>query len=143
LALHGSAVHLYGHHRDKMAIAGRAGVEPRLTRKPPRAAYDWVVEATGSAAGLEQAVGMARPRGTIIMKSTVHGRVPMDTAPIIVNEITLIGSRCGRLEPALKLLASGKLHLDEMISDRFPLVQARQAFKRAAERETLKVLLTV
>ena len=69
--------------------------------KVPQAAYDWVVEATGSAAGLQQAVTMVRPRGTVIMKSTVHGNVRIDTAPVIVNEITLVGSRCGRFEPAL------------------------------------------
>lgn len=143
LQLHGAAVHLYGRHRDKVAIAAKVGVEPRLTTKPPRAAYDWVVEATGSPAGLEQAVAMARPRGTIVMKSTVHGRVSIDTAPVIVNEITLVGSRCGRFEPALKLLASGRMRVEEMIHERYPLVQAPEAFARAAERTALKVLLTV
>jgi threonine dehydrogenase-like Zn-dependent dehydrogenase len=143
LALHGAVVHLYGHHRDKMAIAARAGVEPRITRQPKSAAYEWVVEATGSANGLEQAIAMAKPRGTVVLKSTVHGKTKLDAAAVVVNEITLVGSRCGRMEPALRLLASGKLHVDEMVSDRFPLVQARQAFTRAAERESLKVLLTV
>ena len=84
---------------------------------------------------------MTRPRGTVIMKSTVHGAVTIDTAPVVVNEMTLVGSRCGRFEPALKLLAGGKLRLDEMISDRFPLAEAPRAFARAAEPGALKVLL--
>ena len=75
------------------------------------------------------------------MKSTVHGLVKLDTAPAIVNEITLIGSRCGRFEPAMKLLASGKVRVDRMISERFSLDRAPEAFKRAATTGVLKVLL--
>jgi alcohol dehydrogenase len=112
LHVHGARVLLFGRHKAK----------------PATAAYDWVVEATGSAEGLRQAVAMTRPRGTVVLKSTVHGAVALDTAPVVVNEITLMGSRCGRFEPALKLLAGGKLRLDEMISDRFPLAQAPRAF---------------
>jgi alcohol dehydrogenase len=84
---------------------------------------------------------MTSPRGTIVMKSTVHGAVTFDMASVVVGEITLIGSRCGRFEPALKLLAEGKLKLDEMISDRFPLAEASRAFARTAEPGALKVLL--
>ena len=85
---------------------------------------------------------MTEPRGTLIMKSTVSGQVPVDTAPIIVNELTLVGSRCGRFEPALALIAAGKLHLDEMIVGRYPLNGASDAFGHGASRGTLKVLLT-
>jgi alcohol dehydrogenase len=105
------------------------------------AEYDWVVEATGSAEGLRQAVQMTRPRGTVFMKSTVHGSVALDIAPIIVNEITLVGSRCGRMEPALGLLAANKIHVSEMISEEFPLSKAPLAFKRATQRGVMKVLL--
>ena len=142
LALHGARVHLFGHHRDKIMIAEKVGVKGQIANTPPRKAYEFVVEATGSAEGLEQAVAMTRPRGTLVMKSTIHGRVSLDTAPIVVDEITLVGSRCGRFEPALKLLAQGKLRLDEMICARYPLSQAPRAFARAAQRGALKVLLT-
>ena len=84
---------------------------------------------------------MTRPRGTLILKSTVHGTVPVDTAPIIVNEITLVGSRCGRFEAALPLLQHQVIRVEEMIADRFPLRQAATGFRRAAERGVLKVLL--
>jgi alcohol dehydrogenase len=84
---------------------------------------------------------MCEPRGTVVMKSTVHGLVQIDTAPAIVNEITLVGSRCGRFEPAIKLLASGKVRVDGMISDRFPLDRAPEAFAAAAKKGVLKILL--
>lgn len=142
LQAHGARVHLFGRHKEKLAIAARAGVAVSLAaKKLPVAAYDWVVEATGSSDGLRQAVGMTRPRGVVIVKSTVHDAVSLDMAPVVVNEITLVGSRCGRFEPALKLLAAGKLRLDEMISDRFPLGDIERAFARAAEKGALKVLI--
>ena len=75
------------------------------------------------------------------MKSTVHGNVSIDTAPVIVNEITLAGSRCGRFEPALKLLEDRAVNVFDMISERMPLAEAKRAFARAAERGAMKVLL--
>lgn len=143
LRAHGAAVRVFGRHPDKLRIARGAGAEVEVARdKLPVAAYGWVVEATGSAEGLRQAVAMAQPRGVVILKSTLHGAVAIDTAPAVVNEITLVGSRCGRFEPALELLRGGRVRVAEMISDRFPLIQAPRAFERAAEKATLKVLLT-
>jgi threonine dehydrogenase-like Zn-dependent dehydrogenase len=142
LQAHGARVHHFGRHRDKLRISGAAGVATELVGKRlPVAAYQWTVDATGSAEGLRQAASMTRPRGTVIMKSTVHGLVPIDTAPLIVNEITLVGSRCGRFEPALKLLRSGKVNVDDMISAEYSLEQAPAAFARAAEKGVMKVLL--
>jgi alcohol dehydrogenase len=105
------------------------------------AEFDWVVDATGSPDGLRAAAGMARPRGTVILKSTVHGMVAVDTAPIVVNELTLVGSRCGRFETALPLLEHELIQVGEMITDRFELEDAPRAFARAAERGAMKVLL--
>ena len=142
LNAHGYRVHQFGRHREKLAIAGRAGIATKLIAGPlPAAAYDWVVDATGNAEGLRTAVGMTRPRGTLIMKSTVHGLVPIDTAPVIVNELTLVGSRCGRMELALPLIDHELIFVDEMITDCFPLSEAPRAFARAAERGVLQVLL--
>jgi alcohol dehydrogenase len=75
------------------------------------------------------------------MKSTVHGLVAIDTAPAIVNEVTLVGSRCGRFEPAIRMLKSGKVRVDEMIADEFPLDRAPEAFAAAATKGILKILL--
>jgi threonine dehydrogenase-like Zn-dependent dehydrogenase len=143
LLAHGAKVHLYGRHMKKLWIAHEAGAETYTCDPVPAARYDWVVDATGAPEGLRQAVNMTRPRGTVIMKSTIHGTVPLDTAPVIVNEITLVGSRCGRFAPALELLAAGKLRVEEMISDCIPLAEAPRAFERAAEKGVLKVLMTV
>jgi threonine dehydrogenase-like Zn-dependent dehydrogenase len=138
----GYRVHQFGHHAEKLRIAAAGGVTTELTNGSlPTAEYDWVVDATGSTGGLRAACTMARPRGTVILKSTVHGTVGIDTAPIIVNELTLVGSRCGRFEAALPLLDHKLIRLDEMIADRFRLQDAPQAFERAAQRGTLKVLL--
>jgi alcohol dehydrogenase len=84
---------------------------------------------------------MTRPRGTIILKSTVHGMVPVDTAPVIVNEITLVGSRCGRFEPALHLLERGIVNVEDMISERRRLSEAPEAFALAACKGCMKVLM--
>lgn len=139
----GAKVHLYGHNRNKLKIAERAGIAAeRIAAKIPERAYPIVVDASGSPDGLRTAIAMAIPRGTVVMKSTVHGLVPIDTALAIVNEITLIGSRCGRFEPALRLLAAGKIHVAELISETFSLDRAPEAFARAATKGVLKVLLT-
>lgn len=142
LQAHGAAVHQFGHHKEKLRISAAAGVTTEVARKKlPIAEFDFVVDSTGSAKGLESAAAMARPRGTVIMKSTVHGLVPISTAPIIVNELTLVGSRCGRLEAALRWLQSGKINVAGMISESYALVRAPEAFERAAARGVMKVLL--
>lgn len=143
LQANGYRVHQFGRHRNKLRIAEKAGVQGEVARSKrlPKAAYDWVVDATGSAEGLEAAVGMTRPRGSVFLKSTIHGQVRLDTAPVIVNEITLVGSRCGRFEPALELVRNGSVNVQDMISDVFALREAPRAFERAGERGILKVLL--
>ena len=140
LHAHGAAVHLFGRHREKLRLMTGIATE-LIGKKPPARAYPYVVDATGSPEGLRSAIAMCIPRGTVIMKSTIHGLVPIDTAPAIVNEITLIGSRCGRFEPAIKLLATKKVHVTGLISDEFPLDRAPEAFARAATKGVLKVLL--
>jgi len=145
LQAHGARVRLYGRHREKMRIVEPAGVETELIGEAGKnialRAWPIVVDCTGSNQGLQTAIAMTEPRGTIVMKSTVHGLVPIDTAPVIVNEITLVGSRCGRFEPALRLLASGKVRVDQLISDEFTLDRAPEAFAKAAQKGVLKILL--
>lgn len=139
LLANGVAVHQFGRHPEKLQLVARRGA---LTgTDTPKARFDFVVDATGSAEGLATAVEMCRPRGTVIMKSTVHGKVAIDMAAVIVPEITLVGSRCGRFEPALQLLAEKKIDVLPMVHGEFPLGEAPAAFARAAERGTLKILL--
>ena len=143
LHAHRAEVYQYGRHPEKLKIARKAGVHTTVVRngKLPAAQYDWVVDATGSPAGLQQAIGMTRPRGAVILKSTTHGLAQINTAPVIVNEITLIGSRCGSFEPALRLLQRGLVRVDDLISDALPLKDAPLAFRRARASGALKVLL--
>jgi len=142
LQAHGAQVHLMGRHRDKMRLVEFAGVTSEVVKKKmPTSAYQYVVDSTGSSEGLSTAIAMCQPRGTVIMKSTVHGLVSINTAVPIVNEITMVGSRCGRFEPALKLLASVKVRVRGLISDEFPLDRAADAFTKAATKGVLKVLL--
>jgi threonine dehydrogenase-like Zn-dependent dehydrogenase len=143
LQANGYRVHQFGRHPEKLRIAANAGVTTEIRGGHlPEAQYQWVVDATGSQAGLHAAARMVEPRGTIILKSTVHGEIPLDTAPLIVNEITLVGSRCGRFEPAIELLRLGAIDVSSMISERMPLASAPAAFERAAQRGVLKVLLS-
>jgi alcohol dehydrogenase len=142
LNAYGHRVRQFGRHPEKLQIASRAGIATEAAGGPlPEMAYNWVVDATGSPEGLRQAVRMTRPRGTVILKSTLHGLIGVDTAPVIVNEITLVGSRCGRLEPALDLLNRNLIPVEEMISEQLPLAEAPRAFELAAQKGVLKVLL--
>jgi alcohol dehydrogenase len=133
LNAHGYTVHHFGKHPEKLAHSPGTS----STEKPPSGAYCWTVDATGSSEGLRAAVEITKPRGTLILKSTVHGAVPVDTAPIIVNEITLVGSRCGRFEESLPLLPI--VPVEGMIAARYPMAEAPAAFAAAAG--SLKVLL--
>lgn len=141
LHANGAQVVHFGRHRQKLKISRTLGIGTALTKRVPASSFDWVVDATGSAEGLKQAIAITRPRGTVIMKSTLHGLVPVDTAPAIVNEITLIGSRCGRFEAALDLMQAGKISVEPMISEIVPLSDAPEAFGLAARKSVLKVLL--
>lgn len=135
----GARVSLYGRHAKKMAIAEAVAGVTRASDRERK--FPVVVDATGSEAGLQQAIAMTLPRGTLVMKSTVARRVEFDAAAVIVNEITMVGSRCGRFEPAIELIASGRLNLGPMVEGRYPLGEAEAAFARAEERGVLKVLI--
>lgn len=142
LLARGAQVVQFGRHARKLAIAARAGARTlRANARVARASFPIVVEATGSPRGLQRAVELVEPRGIVVMKSTVHGRVALDTAPVIVNEVTLVGSRCGRFEPALELLRRRAVRVDELLDEVFPLAQAARALRTAAKRGVLKVAL--
>jgi alcohol dehydrogenase len=134
-------VMVYGRHEAKLTIARAAGARVQASGELPKAAYSCVIECSGSAQGLSAAIQMTRPRGTVVMKSTTYERVSLDMAPVIVNEISLVGSRCGRFEPALALLENGQVHVAPLISAEFPLAEAPKAFEEAAQPGVLKVLL--
>ncbi|HKG21839.1 MAG TPA: alcohol dehydrogenase catalytic domain-containing protein [Blastocatellia bacterium] len=103
--------------------------------------FDVVVEASGSPSGLSLASGLVRPSGTIVLKSTHHNPTSLDMSRIVVNEVTIVGSRCGRFQPAIDLLASGAIDIEPLITATFTLEEGLPAMKTAAAPGTLKVLL--
>jgi threonine dehydrogenase-like Zn-dependent dehydrogenase len=100
-----------------------------------------VVEASGSAAGFGLALDLLRPKGQLVLKSTFHGQTELDAARIVVDEISIVGSRCGRFSPALDLLQKDAIDVDSLISEEYPLSNGVHAMARAATRGVLKVLL--
>ncbi len=143
LAVHGAEVDLVGHHLDELEWIEDARVN-RLARTLPEkatAAYDLVVEATGSASGLAEALRATEPRGTLVLKSTVAGLHEIDLAPIVINEITVLGSRCGRMKSAVELLERTSIMTEPLIDSRRELSEAESAFARAQEKGARKVLL--
>lgn len=138
----GADVFLFGRGAEKVKVARRLGLDARPgPARAPRGQFDLVVEATGSPAGLPRAIEMTRPRGTVVMKSTFHGLARFDAAPLVVNEITVVGSRCGRFAPALDLLARNAVQVRPLISAEYPLRRAPAAMRFAQRPGTVKVLL--
>jgi len=141
LALTGARVTLIGKHPDKLRLAKGAGVRTVLLADWKPQSADVVVEATGSTSGLETALGAVRPRGTLILKSTVANRHSLSLAPLVINEITVVGSRCGLFPPALDALAQKKVRVAPMIEKIYPLSDGIEAVAHAGRAGACKVLL--
>lgn len=139
----GADVSLFGRHRTKLEIAGKSGVETYLVSESPipKREYDTVVEATGSVTGFEMAMDLVCPKGTIVLKSTYAGKAPIEAWRIVVDEISVVGSRCGRFGPALEWLNRRPVNLSALISEEFPLAEGVQAVEMAQKNGILKVLL--
>ncbi len=135
----GATVVLAGRHAEKLARAAALGV-PTGT---PEAGADLVVDATGSPDGLRNALALVRPRGTIVLKTTVAAEHRLDLAPAVINEVTVVGSRCGPFAPALAALAGGAVAVEPLIDAVLSLDDGVEAFERAATPGTLKVLVDV
>src|ERR1700737_3450653 len=140
-----SRVVMYGKHEKKLALARIGGVKTKRVRgnvadlKRLNENYALVVEATGSPRGLILAQHLTEPRGTLVLKSTFHGAAPVETWPIVVKELTLVGSRCGPFAKALALLRSGKVDPRPLITRTFPLAEAPAAIQVAQKKGVMKV----
>jgi len=143
LALTGPSLLLVGKHSSKLRIAERRGIETATPKQAARRKreFDVVVEASGAAAGFDLALTLLKPRGQLVLKSTFHGKTELDAARIVVDEISIVGSRCGRFAPALDLLKKAAIDVDSLISEEYALSNAVHAMHRAAARGVLKVLL--
>jgi len=137
----GARVLVVGKHDDKLAIMRRLGIDAVRVQEWDGTPTDLVVEATGSAKGFATAVATTRPRGTLVLKSTVAETAPLSLAPLVINEITVVGSRCGSFPPALHALESASVDVRPLISKRFRLQDAVTALQAAASPGVLKVLL--
>ncbi|MFZ2088743.1 MAG: alcohol dehydrogenase catalytic domain-containing protein [Desulfobaccales bacterium] len=141
LALRGLETHLIGHYREHLRLAEPYGVKTCLEDELPPGEFDLVVEASGSPGGLGLALTRVRPRGTVVMKSTFAGHLPLDPAMLVVPEVRLTGSRCGPFPPALRLMEQGWIDPRPLISRVFPLSQGLAALDFARQKGMLKVLL--
>ena len=137
----GARVLTVGKHDDKLAILRARGIDAVRVTDWDGAPADLVVEATGTAAGVATAVAATRPRGTVVLKSTVAGASQLHLAPLVVNEIRVVGSRCGDFVPALRALETGSVTVRPLISACLPLRDGVEALQRAAQPGVLKVLL--
>ncbi len=143
VGLTGARTVAIGKHPDKLKILARRGIETISTKQATRrkAEFDVVVEASGSASGFDVALDLLRPKGQLVLKSTFHGDTAFDASRIVVHEINVIGSRCGRFKPAIDLLRRGAVDVESLISEEYPLTEGVLAMSRAAEKGILKVLL--
>jgi alcohol dehydrogenase len=133
----GADVVVSARHPAQGARADRLG----LASREPAPGADLVVDATGTAEGLRQALALVRPRGTVVLKTTVASEHRLDLAPAVINEITVVGSRCGRFPPALEALAAGAIAVEPMIDAVVPLDEALAGFERAAAKGAMKIVL--
>jgi len=141
LRLTGARITALGKHADKLALLKKLGVRVAQVNGWQARQFDIVVEATGSASGLELALGAVRPRGTLILKSTIAGKHEISLAPVVINEINVIGSRCGPFADALEALAGQRVAVTPLIEQIYPLTEGVAALRHAARPGARKILL--
>lgn len=135
---------LIGKHPNKLEVAARRGIETAQLKEVEgkyKREFDVAVEASGSESGFALALDLLRPRGLLVLKSTFHGETRVPTSRMVVDEISVVGSRCGRFEPALELLARGSVDVESLISEEYSLADGVRAMERATANGIIKVLL--
>ncbi len=138
----GAEVALIGRHPEKLALAGE-GIEADLLKAFSGRKFGIVVDATGNPSGLAAALGLVTPEGTIVLKTTIAGEHTLALAPIVIDEIRVIGSRCGPFAPAIAALADRSIDVRPLIGAKFSIDDAEAAFRAAGERGAKKILLRV
>jgi len=143
LSLRGCDLQVIGRHQDKLDLLKELGINTNLEAIAIERKFDVAIECTGNSAGFELARFALKPRGTLILKSTYAGKLKLDASALVVDEITVLGSRCGPFDLALQLLAENRLNIEPMISGSYELSDGLSAFSHAQKRGTLKILLDV
>jgi 2-desacetyl-2-hydroxyethyl bacteriochlorophyllide A dehydrogenase len=141
LALTGARLHVVARHEHQRELLHARGIATIAENDIDQRRYDVVVEATGSPSGLDLARAALRPRGTLVLKSTYRGEVTLDLAPFVVDEITIVGSRCGPFAPALRLLERGEVDPTALIGESYALTRGVEAVSAAQKPGAMKVLL--
>ncbi|MEI8380668.1 MAG: alcohol dehydrogenase catalytic domain-containing protein [Planctomycetota bacterium] len=142
IAQSGCRLTVVGKHSRKLSLLAALGIETALVGDfAASREADIVVDCTGSPTGMESALRLLKPRGILVLKTTVAGTQTLSLAPIVIDEFTLVGSRCGPFEPALAALRDRRIYVDSLIEATYPLKDAVQAFKQASSQPTLKLLL--
>lgn len=132
----------FGRHQNKLALLEKFDIATKIgINTADNQFYDLVVEATGSNSGFTDTMKLVKPRGIVILKSTIASKENLDLTPTVVNEITLVGSRCGLFKPAIDALATGMISVDSLTDSTFPLEKFSEAINHAKKPETLKVFL--
>ena len=143
LNAHNLDIVLVGKHQNKLDIAKAQGVKTVLLNDLKQEKYDVVVEATGSASGFEMSMSLTKPRGILVLKSTVASGKELNLAPIVIDEITVLGSRCGQFGPALRLLENKRIDFTPFINGTYPIEKALEAFEANKSKESLKILIRI
>ncbi len=141
LALAGCDLLVIGHHREKLSILSERGIATRLGHEGLEAGADLVVECTGQAEGYQAARQLIRPEGTIVLKSTYHGLLEADLSSVVVDEVRIVGSRCGPFPAALRLLGQGQVDVARLVEAIYPLEEGLTAMEHASRRGALKILV--
>ena len=132
-----------GHHREKLSILDEMDIKTTRREQLTNARFDIVVDCTGSKTGIETALNIVKPRGTVVVKTTVSKKGHVDLNKVVVNEITLTGSRCGPFPAAIKAIKAKSVDLSPLISRTFPLEDGVRAFQFATDKNSLKVVIDI
>lgn len=143
LKLTGCKLLLIGKHANKLGLAESWGIDALNLDQLSNDKYDIVVEASGSPSGFSTAMRLIKPRGTIVLKSTYHGEISLNAAPIVIDEISILGSRCGQFPSAVRLLQEKLVDVESLITEILPFDKALEAFELAQQPDKLKIVLQV
>jgi threonine dehydrogenase-like Zn-dependent dehydrogenase len=143
LQLTGCGLSVVGRHARKLAILRKRGIATLDTPADGVRGFDVAIDCSGQASGFELARQLLRPRGTLVLKSTFHGALALTIAPLVIDEISVIGSRCGPFAPALRFLEQRLIDVDTLLDAEYPMAQGVEAFKRAMTPGTLKVQIVM
>jgi len=132
----------FGRHEKKLQVLKKLGIKTKIViESNEEKTFDLVIEATGSDSGFSDTMKLIRPRGTVVLKSTIAFQNELDLTPAVVNEVTIIGSRCGIFRPAINALSTGIISVNELVDSIYPIEKFQEAFEHAKKPDTLKILL--